>query len=266
MTIDLRPRGAYDPATDSPVLGRVSIKRIAPLAAIVASLLAIAGITPAGALGGLFTPGQLAGSGTFGFAEILDESNSTFALIQMQTGIQTFRPHRPGGPPITMVGNVINISISTFSDSGFGCWLFPSDQLVVGSDLSATLNFDSSDPRVTECPGDPIGTSVLGAPPTLGPSGLVIGFIEPLQLSITWTPAGPVTTTRSTTRLSCRPLMSTTEGISQSVDSTISGSASGTFVQSGPFAIQLSGGTGNFEAGSSKINITGPPSAGCGPF
>jgi hypothetical protein len=244
----------------------MSIKRIVPLAAIVASLLALAGITPAGALGGLFTPGQLVGSGSFGFAQGVDESTSTFVLIQMQTGIQTFRPHRPGGPPITMVGNVVTISFDTLSDHGFGCWLFPSDELVVGSDLTATLNFDSSDPRVTECPGDPVGTSVLGAPPTLGPSGLVSGLVEPLQLTVTWTPAGPVTTTRSTTRLSCRPFMSVSVGTFQSVDSTTSGSASGSFVDSGPFPMQLSGGTGTFEVGSSTINITGPPSQGCGPF
>jgi hypothetical protein len=250
-----------------PVLGgALSIKRIVPLAAIVASLLAIAGITPAGALGGLFTPGQLVGSGTFGLAEGFDQSTSTFVLIQMQTGIQTFRPHRPGGPPITMVGNVVNISFDTFSDHGYGCWLFPSDELVVDTDLSATLNFDSSDPRVTECPGDPIGSSVLGAPPTLGPSGLVIGLVEPLRLSVTWTPAGPVTTIRSTTRYSCKPFMSVDEGSSQSVDSTTAGSASGSFVESGPFAMQLTGGTGNFGTGSAKVNITGPASGGCGSF
>ena len=243
-----------------------SIKRIAPIAVIVASLLALAGITPAGALGGLFTPGQLKGSGSFGFAEGVDESTSTFVLVQMQTGFQTFRPHRPGGPPITMVGNVVNISFDTSSDQGYGCWLFPSDELVVGSDLSATLNFDSSDPRVTECPGDPIGTSVLGAPSTLGPSGLIVGLVEPLRLSVTWTPAGPVTTIRSNTRLSCKPYMSVDEGSSQSVNSTTAGSASGILVESGPFSMQLVGGDGTFETGSSTINITGPPSAGCGPF
>jgi hypothetical protein len=244
----------------------MSIKRIVPLGAIVASLVAFAGITPAGAIGGLFTPGRIDGSGTYGLAQSFDESTSTFVLVQMQTGIQTFRPHRPGGPPITMVGNVVTISFDTFSDHGFGCWLFPSDELVVGSNLSATLNFDSSDPRVTECPGDPIGTSVLGAAPTLGPSGLVAGLVEPLQLSVTWTPAGPVTSTRSNTRVSCKPYMSVDQGVSQIVDSTTSGSASGTFVDSGPFAMQLTNGTGNFEAFSGTINITGPPSQGCGPF
>ena len=260
-------RGAYDAATACSGPGRgTTIKRIVPLAAIVASLVAFAGITPAGAIGGLFTPGQITSSGTFGLAEGFDDSTSTFVMVQMQTGIQTFRPHRPGGPPITMVGNVVTISFDTFSGQGFGCWTFPSYELVVGSDLSATLNFDSSDPRVAECPGDPIGTSVLGAPPTLGPSGLVSGLVEPLQVTATWIPAGPVTTTRSTTRLSCKPFMSVDEGSSRIVDSTTSISASGTFVGPVPFAIQLTNGTGNFEAGSGTINITGPPSAGCGPF
>jgi hypothetical protein len=60
--------------------------------------------------------------------------------------------------------------------------------------------------------------------------------------------------------------MSVDEGSWQSVDSTTAGSASGSFVESGPFAMQLSGGTGTFEAGSSNINITGPSSAGCGQF
>jgi hypothetical protein len=244
----------------------MSIKRIAPLALILASLLAFAGVTPTGAFGGELAPGQIVGSGTFGFAQGFDEATSTFVFVQMQTGLETFRPHRPGGPPITVVGNVVNISFDTFGGSGFGCWLFPSDELVVGSDLSATLNFDSSDPRVTECPGDPVGTPSLGASPTLGPSGLVTGLVEPLRLSITWTPAGPVTTTRSTTRYSCRPFMSVDEGTSRSVDSATSLSASGTFVDAGPFAVQVDGGTGNFGAGSSTINITGPAGASCGAF
>jgi len=52
-----------------------------------------------------------------------------------------------------MVGNVVNISFDTLSDHGYGCWLFPSDELVVGSDLSATLNFALERPPGDRVPG-----------------------------------------------------------------------------------------------------------------
>ncbi len=245
----------------------MSIKRIASLATIVASLVAIAGIAPAGADDFLIHPGQIRGTSTFGFAQVLDESTGTFMFIQVQSGLVTFRPHRPGGPPlVTMNTGVANISISNSSDSGFGCWIFPQDHIVVGSGLNATLTLDTSDPSVLECPGDPVSTSALGAPPAIGPSGLVWGLTEPLQFTITWAPSGPITTTRSSGRMSCKPFQTTGEGVSQSVDSTASGSATGTFTNSGPFYLPFANAVGDFGVGSSVTNISGPPSAGCGPF
>jgi hypothetical protein len=187
--------------------------------------------------------------------------------VQVQTGFSTFRPHRPGGPLITIQSNYLNASFDgPGGESGFGCWLFPSSDLVVKSDLSATLTFDSSDPLVTECPGDPVGNAVLGAPPILGPSGLVMGINGPVQLNVTWVSAGPIVSSHTTTKLSCRPFMSFSDGAFKNAQSTTSGTASANFDTSGPFTMQFADGFGNMNVSSGQINITGPPSAGCGPF
>lgn len=242
----------------------MSIRRLGPLAAIVAALLCFAGITPAGAVGGLFTPGQIKDTGSNATAFGFDSNNRVFTLVQAQTGFETFRSH--GGSLTTIDTGIVNISFDAFGENGQGCWLFPKENLVVNSDLSATLTFDSSDPRVTECPGDPVGSPVEGSAPGIGPSGLVFGLQEPLKMTVTWAPAGPVTSIRSTSRMSCKPFASVSEGSGKFVDATAAGSAQGTFADSTTFDMQFSGGNGNVSTGSSTINISGPPSAGCGPF
>jgi len=245
----------------------VSIKRIGQLAVVVASLLAFAGITPAGADDFLIHPGQFKGSGISAFAQGFDESTGTSFFVELQTGFISFRPHRPGGPPvITLDGGVVNASFNNFSTFGFGCWLMPKTSIVVDSNMTATLTLDTSDPSVTECPGDPIGDPVLGAPPSVGPSGLVLGLDEPLVVSLTWTPAGPITSSRVTTRMSCKPYQSISEGTGQSVDSTISGSATIRFSGADPYTANFAGGSGDLSTGQNTENVTGPPSEGCGPF
>ena len=243
----------------------MSIKRITSFAAIVASLLAIAGVAPGSADDFLIHPGQISGSGSFGFAQGFDESTSTNFFVELQTGLTTFRIHDTH-QLLTIDTGVVNLSFSNFSSFGFGCWMIPKQDFAVQSDMTATLTLDTSAPGVSECPGDPVENGVLGAAPTLGPSGQVFGLDEPLQLTVTWSPAAPVTTTRTTSRMSCKPFQSIGEGVSKYVDSTTSGSATLTFTGSQPYTATFAGGTGNVTSGSGKTEITGPPSAGCGPF
>jgi len=237
----------------------VSVRRIVSVAAVFASLLAFAGVIPATAVGGPSRLASLSGAGSFGFGQAFDFDTNTNVFVEVQTGLTTFRPHKPGAPLITIDTGVVNISFDTPTDHPFGCWLIPKDEVVVNADLSATLSFDSSDPRVSECPGDPVG---LG----LGPSGLVVGLQEPLMLTMTWTPAEPITSTRTTSRESCRSFTSISVGTQQSVGSTISGSAAGTMTDSGPFTTQFGNGSGTFTIFSGKDQVTSSGSPGCGPF
>jgi hypothetical protein len=238
----------------------VSVRRIVSVAAILASLLAFAGVTPATAVGSPSRLAQLSGSGSFGFGQAYDPDTNTNVFVEVETGVTTFRPHTPGAPLITIDTGVVDISFDTLTDHPFGCWLIPKDELVVNVDLSATLSFDSSDPRVSECPGDPVGA------PGVGPSGLVVGLQEPLMLTMTWTPAGPITSSRTTSRLSCSSFTSIGTGTQQNVDSTIAGSAAGTMTNSGPFTTEFKDGNGNFSVFSGRSEITSFGSPGCGPF
>lgn len=236
----------------------MSIRRIASVAAVVASLLALAGVTPATAVGGTSRLAHSSGSGYFGFGEGFDFNTFTNVFVEVQTGTTTFRPRTPGGPPITSPMGVVDISFDQGYEHAFGCWLIPNDMLVVNADLSATLSFDSSDPRVSECPGDPIG---------IGGGGLVFGLQGTVLLTMTFTPAGPITSTRTTSRLSCNGFMSLGVSTQQNLDESISGSASGTFSDNDtPFAAQFANGNGTFTAfqGSGQASASGSP--GCGPF
>lgn len=233
------------------------IRRIVSTIAVLASLLAFGGVAPATAVADPLRLSQLSGSGFFGFGQAYDFDTNTNVFVEVQTGVSTFRPHTPGAPTVTINTGVIDISFDQGDEHPFGCWLFPAGELAVNTDLSASLRFDSSEPGVSECPGDPVG---------LAPSGLVVGLQEPLVLSMTWTPAGPITSTRTTTRLSCTGFMSVGVGTQQNLDETTSGSAAGTFADGIPFATQFANGNGTFTAFSGTGESTASGSPGCGPF
>lgn len=218
----------------SPGLGEALVKRLVayPLAALCA--LAI-GVSPA--VGG--TPTHLSGKSFSAFSIGFDQAVGLNVDYQVQVGSTTFR--RAGGQQFTIVTDVLfaDFSISNFNGSafGFGCWLIPDSDVVLNSDLSASLTFDSSDPRVTECPGDPVGASGLAA------QGLVDNLAGPIQIDATWSPTSPVTETRTTSQRMCQPVaIVLTSGSSQNVDAVASGPVSGAFADpSLPFSANPQG-------------------------
>lgn len=190
-----------------------------PLAALCA--LAI-GISPAA--GG--TPTHLSGKFFSAFSIGFDQAVGLNVDYQVQVGTTTFR--RAGGQHFTIVTNLLTADFSISNSNGFafgfGCWLIPDSDVVLNSDLSASLTFDSSDPRVTECPGDPIGTSGLAA------QGLVDNLVGPIQIQATWSPTSPVTESRMTMQRMCQPVaIELSSGSSQNVDAVASGPVSGAF-------------------------------------
>jgi hypothetical protein len=245
----------------------VLIKRLARTAALLGCLLVIGSSVPAGAAGGAITAGQIDGSGNYAFGQGYDPSTGIDFSVQIQTGLNTFRLHRPEQPLFTISANVLSANFDgPFPNLGFGCWLVPSSDFVVAPDLGARLTFDSSNPGVTECPGDPVGTPQTGAPTTVGPSGALQGITGPVQLNMTWVTSGPVITTRSTTKEACPPFTSIGTGTQQNANSTPSGSASAAFDGSGPFTAQFSGGYGSVTVFSGRTTINGPSTGRCGNF
>jgi hypothetical protein len=229
---------------------------------------------PASGFDGFITPGHLENTGSFGFANLFD-SNGEFS-VQIETGLVTFRPRHPSGPLITMPGNLVNISASAGPGLfGFGCWLIPASDVTVNPDLSATLRFDSADPQVTECPGNPVGTAVLGAPPAQAANGSVVNLVGRVQATVSWSTSTPITARRSTSKITCRPFAITSEGTAQDVQSTTAGELIATIEgvngftgQFGDFPVdlQLQNGTGNMNLNAGHVNISGPPTGQCGQF
>jgi hypothetical protein len=197
------------------------VKRLGALALTVVCALAI-GVSPAA--GG--TPTHLTGKSSYAFSFGYDEGARLGMDVQVQIGSTTFR--KAGGLHFTIFTNMVfadfNLTNEQGTAYGSGCWLVPDSDFVLNSDLSATLTFDSSDPRVTECPGDPVGSSGLTT------EGLVQNLEGPILINATWAPTSPVVSTRMTSRRMCKPVATVISvGTSMDVDAVASGPVSGGF-------------------------------------
>jgi hypothetical protein len=212
-------------------------------------------------------------TGAFGYSNLFGDSGGYF--VQVETGLLTFKPRKPSGPLITMPGNLVNLSVGSGGLFGFGCWLVPASDITVNADLSATLTFDSSDPRVTECPGNPMGTAVLGAPPGPAANGMVVNLVGRVQATVKWSTITRITTRRATTKTTCGPFAAISEGTTQDVLSTTAGELIATIHgfnfftgQFGdvPVDLRLQNGTGNMDTNTNHLNINGPATGTCGQF
>ena len=198
------------------------MKRLVASALTVVCALAI-GVSPtAGA-----TPTHLSGVGSYAFGGGYDPATGVAMNLQVQVGTTTF--HRAGSEPFTIFTDIVFADFTLFNENGFaqgfGCWLVPPSDFVVNSDLSATVNFDSSDPQVTECPGDPVSATGLTA------QGLVVNLAGPIHINATWAPSGPVVFTRTIRQRLCQPVaMVVGVGTSENADAVPSGAASGAFL------------------------------------
>jgi hypothetical protein len=239
------------------------VKRLVAYALTITSALAI-GISPSAVASTAPAPYNISGGGSYAYGGGFDPVTGLNADVQVQVGLTTFRPNRPRGKSLTIQTQVVNASffrntIDGFS-YGFGCWLIPSDDYVINADLSATLTFDSTDPRVTECPGDPVGPNGLPS------NGLVIGLTGPIGINVSWTATSPITSIRTISRESCLPYFNTGVGTQQNVDAVAH------YVTSGSFDSPDGSFTGDFEsvlasvtAFSGQGEIKGFPGA-CGPY
>jgi hypothetical protein len=203
------------------------------------------------------------GSGSFAFGVGLDQVSGLNVNVSVQVGVTTFRPHALGSSLVTLDTQTLFASFDSPTPDGFGdafgCWVIPTSDFVVNSDLSATLTFDSTDLQVSECPGDPVGPTGLSTP------GLVVNLTGPVVLNVTWVPTSPIVSTQSISRESCRPNFDTSVGSAISADALPSGTTSGTFESpADPFGGSFQGLFGGVEVGTGHTEFTGFPGI-CGP-
>lgn len=241
------------------------MKRLGALALMVVCALAF-GVSPAAVASTTPAPQpyNINGGGSFAFGTGFDPSTGLNADVQVQVGLTTFRPNRSGGKAVTIQTSIVDANFFEWTGGtyaqGFGCWIIPTDDYVVNPDLSATLNFDSSDPRVSECPGDPVGPNGLAS------SGLVIGLTGPVHMNVSWTATSPITSTRTSMRESCQPFFNIGEDSQQDVDAVAHYVTSGTFDgAAGGFSGDFQTDYGSVETFSGQGEIKGFPGA-CGPF
>lgn len=250
------------------------MKRVAWGLGIAMSAAWIAASAPAGAFGGSITPGHIDSTGAFGFGQAFD--SQTDASASVQRGIITFLPRNPGGPPVTVPNtNLVDISVDTGGVFGFGCWLIPASDFTVNPDLSASLTFDSSDPAVSPCPGDPIGTTAIGGAAAPPADGTIQGLVGEVKMTMSWTPASPIVSNRSNVNETCGRFASISEGVQSGNTSTVSASVSATVegfnfflgqIVDVPVDAQLDNGYGNMQTNAFHLNIRGPSTGQCGQF
>jgi len=231
--------------------------------ALAASCLLAIGIIPLAARATTDISHQ-SGGGSFADAVGFDPDTTLSVIADVSVGQQTFRSHQPPGNTVTISASTVSLQFGMQTPDGygygFGCWLMPPSDFVVGPDLSATLTFDSADPQVTECPGDPVG---LAGGTT---SGLVENLSGRIQLNVTWQPASPVVTTKTSSNISCHPYFDIGVGTTQSVDAFPSGSATGAFdTPQDPFGGSFQPQYGYVEVASGRTEISGFPGI-CGPL
>lgn len=207
---------------------------------------------------------HLSGGGSFASAVGFDPNTTLSVIADVSIGTETFRSHQLPGNTLTINTQMLFVQFGMQTPDGygygFGCWLIPPSDFIVNADLSATLTFDSSDPLVAECPGDPVGPAAVTA------AGLVQNLSGRIQLSVTWQPTSPVVTTKTSNNMSCHPYFDIGVSTTQSVDALPSGSASGAFDSpQDPFAGNFQPQFGNVEVSNGRNEIAGFPGI-CGPL
>ena len=226
-------------------------------------LLAGVGLLAVGAVV-MASGGGFGAPGTYKFTDVnasatLTDSSGNFLFINVDRGMQTFRP-KGGGTPV-VVGPETVLNFSGFDATGgslFGCYVIPDSSFVVASGLtSANLNVDPS--QETPCPGFLIPAGAGGRPgfagvvPNAGGGGG--GGGTPITANLTWTSNGAVTTFHVTTNSRCQSASAVTNGGSLNTFASLSGSLSLI-----PNYIKLTAAIGSFD--STQV-INGTFSAAC---
>ena len=207
----------------------------------------------------------------------IGDANGNFVEIGLQSGTVSFRTR--GGAVITEDTSVVD-ALAFTSDGlvGSGCWTVPASWINFNIQTRVTVQFDSSDPRVSECPGIPLGPAVAaGARPTLTDSS-VFGFAGVISFTATWTNSGSLTYFSSTMNTTCGGFtaveqMNTRDhggGVAMSVTAmTVEGTNPSTGL---PEDVDLAGivGVGPVFADvndtTENLVVNGPATGSCGPF
>ncbi len=182
------------------------------------------------AAGGFGAPGTYHFSDTNASAALNDSAGASI-FLNVDRGMQTFKPRGVSGPP-QMMGPETVLSFSGFDASGaglFGCFVIPDSSFTVAPGLaSARLKVDPS--QETACPGQLVSAGgggrlgLAGPVPDAGGGGG--GGGTPITADITWTSNGAVTSFTFTNTSRCQGAKSPAAGGSQSTFASVAGSVS----------------------------------------
>lgn len=193
----------------------------------------------------------------------LDPSGFTFVSAFVTAGDLRFKAKGTAGPPTSMVGTELNLSVASSDAFGFGCWVIPDSMLVVNSDLSATLHFRSDAAGVVPCPGFAIGSGLASDQ---------FGFIGPIAVDLAWQAKSQIYASRNTVNGSCGPFSGNSQGtFSDALGDTATGNLSATLAEppgAPPLVLNtsLASEFADVNAMNEATVVNGPATGFCGPF
>lgn len=145
---------------------------------------------------------------------------ATFS-VSVNRGLNSFEPE-DGSTTVVQNTMVFFTQFDSTGAGGFGCFIIPAGDFMVGSDLqSAALHTTLTSTNVCPGFGKPLGAATSGS----GTPGLGGGLPLPITVNVTWSGVGVVSTQQEQFSYSC--LDRSTDGSSTFRDS-VGGSASGT--------------------------------------
>lgn len=133
----------------------------------------------------------------------IGDANGDFVEVTLQSGTVSFRTH--GGAVVTKDNTAVVSALAFTSDGlvGFGCWTVPSSWVTFNIQTQVTVTFDSTDPRLSGCPGLPLGPALATGQTPLLTDSSVFGFTGRIAFSATWKNSGSLTYFSSTMNTTC---------------------------------------------------------------
>ncbi|HEX2646851.1 MAG TPA: hypothetical protein VHO95_06460 [Candidatus Dormibacteraeota bacterium] len=222
---------------------------------VLCGLLALAAAgNAAGFLGpGKYTFHSTSADAFFGMGKKGGPPSPSF-MVSVSQGLNSFKPTDPPGDRIVIDNTMVFVSeFDGKGSGGFGCFIVPDNNFVVGSDLqSASLHTILTADEACPGFGTPVGGKGGGFP---GGNG---GLVLPMQVDVTWTATSAVTTYKQTFNLQCLDFNEDGNSTNMSTGAAATGSISALGTQ------QFSSESAGVNATDGMLDVRGELAPPCG--
>jgi hypothetical protein len=125
--------------------------------------------------------------------------------VQVDKGLNAFRPRDPGGPPTVMKSTMVNLAVfDSLGNASFGCFIVNPSDFSVSQDLqSARLHTTLTADQLCPGSGAPVTGRTGGAAVPFAGGGGGTSLPLPISLDLRWKGVGVITTGSDVNTLQC---------------------------------------------------------------